>query len=25
MDEAVKLGDERKKALERLGRDFVRK
>jgi len=25
MDEAVKWGDERKKALERFGRDFVRK
>jgi len=25
MDEAVKLGDERKKALERFGWDFVRK
>jgi len=25
MDEAVELGDERKKALERFGWDFVRK
>jgi len=25
MDEAVKLGDERKKVLERFGEDFVRK
>jgi len=25
MDEAVKLGDERKKGLERFGWDFVRK